>query len=147
MIDLPESVRPFFQAMNPYQQRGALLVLILNAAADPSFKSRYARRWWGILEERAKLGAMMSPDLIRWSSYVSSKLGGSVGRNAVHRTAWEEVIRAGEDTRVLDALEQDTPALIAFVRAYQDVRREIFEAEVAEERGEGLTPEQEGLIL
>lgn len=79
---------------------------------------------------------MMSPDLVRWSSSVSSRLGGSVGKNAAHRTAWEELIRAGEDARVLDALQNDTPALIAFVRAYQDVRREVFEAEVAEARGE-----------
>lgn len=145
-IDLPESLRPLFLAMSPYQQRAALLVLILNAAADPSFKSRYARRWWGIVEERVKLGAMMSEDLIRWSSSVSSRLGGSVGKNPAHRRSWDQLIRAGEDSRVLDALQHDTPALIAFVRAYQDVRREVFEAEVAFERGEELTPEQEALL-
>lgn len=147
MIDLPESVRPFFLAMSPHQQRAALLVLIMNAGADPGFKSRYARRWWGMLEERVKLGAKTSHDLIRWSSSVSSRLGGTVGKNASHRKEWDHLIRAGEDSWVLDALENDTPALVAFVRAYQDVRREVFEAETAALNGEELTPEQEERFL
>lgn len=146
MNDLPESLRPLFLAMSPYQQRAALLVLILNAGADPSFKSRYARRWWGMLEERVKLGAIMSPDLIRWSSSVCSKLGGQVGRTPAQRSDWQALVRAGEDSRVLDALQYDTPALVAFVRAYQDVRRETWEAEAAFERGEELSPEQEALL-
>lgn len=146
MKDLPESLRPFYLALNPHQQRAAEMLIILNAAADPSFKSRYRRRWWGMLEERAKLCAMTSSDLIRFSSSLSSRLGGTVGRNLDHRKDWQKLIRAGEDAEVLDALQYDTPALIAFVRAYADVRREVFEAQVAEMRGEDLTPEQEALL-
>lgn len=134
MLELPESLRPFFVALNPHQQRAALLLVILNAAADPAFRSRYARRWWGILEERAKLAAMTSADLIEWSSSVSSRLGGQVGRNAEHRDEWQKLIRAGEDTLVLDAIETSTPALVAFVRAWSDVRREAWEEEVEELR-------------
>lgn len=146
MKDLPESLRPFYLALNPHQQRAAELLIILNAAADPSFKSKYRRRWWGMLEERAKLCAMTSSDLIRWSSSLSSRLGGSVGKNIRHRKDWQDLIRAGEDSLVLDALQYDTPALIAFVRAYSDLRREAFDAEVAFERGEDLTSEQDDLF-
>lgn len=146
MKDLPESLRPFYLALNPYQQRAAELLIILNAAADPSFKSRYARRWWGILEERAKLCAMTSPDLVRFSSSLCSRLGGVIGRNMEARRDWQDLIRAGDDSLVLDALQYDTPALIAFVRAYSDVRREAFEAAVAFDRGEDLTHEQEDLL-
>lgn len=89
---------------------------------------------------------MTSSDLIRFSSSLSSRLGGTVGRNLDHRKDWQKLIRAGEDAEVLDALQYDTPALIAFVRAYADVRREVFEAQVAEMRGEDLTPEQEALL-
>lgn len=86
---------------------------------------------------------MMSPDLVRWSSSVSSRLGGTVGRNQEHRKAWEELIRAGEDGLVLDALQNDTPALIAFVRAYQDVRREVWEERVAEQFAEAVPPDMQ----
>ena len=126
--------------------RAAELLIILNAAADPEFKRKYRRRWWGMLEERARLCAMTSSDLIRWSSSLCSRLSGQIGRNLQDRKDWQELIRAGEDSLVLDALQYDTPALIAFVRAYADVRREAFEAAVAFERGDELTPEQEALL-
>ena len=144
--EVPESLRPFFLAMDEYQQRAALLLVLLNRGADPSFKSRYRRRWWTILEERAKLCALTSPDLIRWSSSIASRLGGQVGRNAADREAWASLIRAGEDSRVLDALQNDTPALIAYVRANSDVARQLAEVFAAEERGEELRPEQEALL-
>lgn len=89
---------------------------------------------------------MTSPDLIRWSSSLSSRLDGQIGRNLEHRKQWQKLIRAGEDSMVLDALQYDTPALLAFVRAYSDVRREVWEAEAAFAAGEDLTPEQEALL-
>lgn len=146
MRDLPESLEPFYHALNPAQQTAAALVVILNAAADPEFKSRYARRWWGMLEERVKLCAMTSSDLIRWSSCLSSRLGGTVGRNLDHRKDWQELIRGGEDEDVLDAMQYDTPAVIAFVRAFSDVRREEFAQFVAEERGEAVDEDQAALL-
>lgn len=146
MTDVPETLRPFFQALDPYQQRAALLLIILNRGADPDFKSRYRRRWWTILEERARLCARTNPDLVRWSSCVSSRLGGVVGRNAGDRDHWSQLIRAGEDARVLDALDNDASALIAYVRANSDLARRTAEAAAALQRGQDLTPEQEELL-
>lgn len=129
-MELPESIRPLFATMDPYQQRAALLLVILNAAAGSAFKSSYARRWWEILEERARLAALTTADLIEFSSSLSSKLRGQVGRNAEHRKEWQDLVCAGEDALVLDAVEHSAPALIAFVRAYSAARREAWEDEM-----------------
>jgi hypothetical protein len=126
---MPPGLIPFYEAFSPPQQRAALLLVLLNAAASPGYKSRYRRRWWQILEERAKLGALTSASLVEWSSSVCSRLGGSIGRNVEHRAAWQEIVSAGEESLVLDALETSTPALIAFVRAWGDLRREAWEDE------------------
>lgn len=151
MNDMPESLRPFFLALDPYQQRAALLLVIANASADPGFKSRYRRRWWQLLEERAKLAALTSASLIEWSSSVSSRLGGEVARNERMRGEWRDLVRAGDDARVLDAFETTAPALVAFVRAWSDVRREVFEAEAAEmrraHRGDEEAPTEDELPL
>ena len=144
--EVPESLRPFFLALDEHQQRAALLLVLLNRGADAEFKSRYRRRWWTILEERARLAARTSSDLVRWSSSISSRLGGQVGRNAADRELWAQLIRSGDDARVLDCLDQDAPALIAYVRANSDVARQIAEAVAAADRGEDLTPEQEALL-
>lgn len=85
-----------------------------------------------------KLCAMMSADLARWSSSLSSRLGGSVARNRDHREEWEAIVRAGEDALVLDALQQDTPVLLAFCRAWSEAARERWAAESAADP----TPEQ-----
>ena len=128
MIDLPDSLLPFWAALNPHQQRAAELVVLLNAAAAPEFKRRYARRWWGMLEERAKLCAMTSADLVRWTSSLAARLDGAAGRNQKHRERIALLIGAGDDALVLDAIQQDTPILIAFCRAVSDARREEYEA-------------------
>lgn len=144
---MPESLRPFYLALDPYQQRGALLLVIANAAADAAFKSRYRRRWWGMLEERAKLAALTSATLVEWSSSVSSRLGGPIGRNAEHRREWQDLVRAGEDGRVLEAIETSTPALVAFVRAWSEARRGEFEADVAAMRAQARgEDDEEGLF-
>lgn len=133
MPDMPESLLPFFQAMTPYQQHAAMLVVLLNAGADPGLKSRYWRRWWQMLEERTTLAALTSVSLIEWSSSACSRLGGALGRNAKERHQWQTLLAGGEDEAVLDALAAETPTLVAFVRAWQDVRREDFAARQAEE--------------
>lgn len=145
---LPEQVRPFWDALNPYQQRAAALVVILNAAASSQFKSRYARRWWNMLEERVKLCAMTSGDLLRWSSAMTARLGGGdVARNAEHREAWRTVVSGPHETLVLDALQYDAPVLVALCRAISEARREHWEAEVVAEREpESLTEEQTALL-
>jgi len=52
-----------------------------------------------------------------------------VARNAEHRTAWEGVLRAGQDRQVMAAIDRDAPALIAFVRAYSEAKRAEYEEE------------------
>jgi hypothetical protein len=147
VIDWPESTQPFYDAMSPAQQRAATLVYIANAAADPAFKSRYARRWWGLLEERAKLCAMTSPDLLRWSSSMAARLGGDLARNAAHREAWRAAVTAPDPGLVLDALQHDTPVLLAFVRAVSEAKRDQWEAEAQAERDPaGLTDAQQALL-
>lgn len=129
-IPLPPELVDFFGALTPAQQVAAQLVVILNAAADPAYKSRYRRRWWGIVEERVRLGAMTSESLTRWSSTVSSRLGGTVGRNESHRSAWASLmatdVPGGE---VLDALENDAAVAVAFARALGDLKRAEWEAD------------------
>jgi len=147
-MDWPEKLQPFYEAMDPHQKIGSELVVLLNAAASGGFKSQYRRRWWTILEERTKLCAMMSTDLRQWSSCLSSRLEGKVGRNKDHRRRWAEIVGSEEvdHHRVLDALEHDTPVLVGFAQGYSDARREIFEAERAFERGDELSDEQEELL-
>lgn len=72
---------------------------------------------------------MTSDNLTSWSSAISSRLSGSVGRNAADREAWQQIIAAGEDELVLDALERDAKVLVAFCRAWGDAVREAWEAE------------------
>lgn len=72
-----------------------------------------------------RLGAMTSEDLMRWSSSVSGRLGGTLGKNQAHREAWTKLMSMERppDAEVLDALEHDAAVAVAFVRAYQDARR------------------------
>lgn len=126
---IPDTLRGFFNAFDEYQQRAALLLVIANAAASPAFKSRYRKRWWQMVEERARLASLTESNLVGWSSQVSSRLDGQVARNAEHRAAWEAVIRAGDDRRVLAAIDRDAPALITFVRAWSDAKRAEYQEE------------------
>ncbi|HEX7088777.1 MAG TPA: hypothetical protein VF192_01505 [Longimicrobiales bacterium] len=142
----PESVRPFWEALDQYQRRAAHLLVLSNAAADAEFKRRYARRWWTMLEERCRLAAMTSPDLVRFTGQLARRLGGQVGRNADDRAAWRALVSAGDDACVLDALDHDAAVLVAFVRALSEARLEAAEAAAAFERGEELTTEQEQLL-
>jgi len=142
----PESVRPFWDALDEHQQRAAHLLVLINAAADAEFKRRYARRWWTMLEERCRLAAMTSPDLVRFSGQLARRLGGQLGRNADDRATWQQLVSAGDDARVLDALDHDAGVLVAVVRAVSEARREAAEAAAAFERGEELTPTQESLL-
>lgn len=149
-MDMPDELEPFYQALTEPQQRAATLLLILNAAASPSYKSQYRRRWWEILETRAKLCAKTSADLTRWSSCLSTRLQGQIGRNKDHRAEWRAALEAGPDRPVLDALEQDTPVVVGFVRQHSDIRSERWEkkqeAKEAVARGDKLTDEQESLL-
>jgi len=57
-----------------------------------------------------------------------------VGRNQADRDTWSTLIRAGGDSQVLDALDQDAPALVAYVRANSDeARRAAEEAQKMDE--------------
>lgn len=125
VIPLPDELVSFWGALSPAQQRAAQLAVLLNAAADPQTKSRYRRRWWGILEQRVKLCAMTCDTVAGWSSCLSSRLGGTVGRNERHRRAWAELLalRTPTDTETLDVLQQEAPVVIAFVRAYSEALR------------------------
>ena len=126
VIPLPEEMSSFWAALTPAQRIAAQLVVILNAAADPSFKSRYRRRWWVLLEERVRLGALTSASLTGWSSSLSSSLGGSLGRNAGHRRAWERLVATDVPrAEVLDALDRDAAIAIAFTRALSEHNRAI----------------------
>ena len=133
VLTLPDELQMLYDALTPPQRIAAQIVVVLNAAASPAYKSRYRRRWWQILEERVKLCALTSPDLARWSSCVSSRLGGQVGRNVRHREAWAELISQDdvEHTAVLDAMQHDTPVLVAFCRAMSDVARAAWETDMA----------------
>lgn len=130
---VPEELRPFYLAFDPPAQRAALLVVIANAAASATLKSRYRKRWWQMLEERVRLAALTESTLVGWSSQVSSRLSGQIARNPAHRDAWQDVIRAGDDASVLRSLERETPALIGFTRAWSDARREEFLAREEED--------------
>lgn len=129
VIPLPDELAPFFAALEPAQRIAAQLVTILNAAADPAYKSRYRRRWWQILEDRVKLGAMTSESVTRWSSSVSGRLGGTMGRNAEQRGWWAELVAQSDvpDGQVLEALQEDAGVAIAFCRAYGESRRAAWE--------------------
>lgn len=79
-----------------------------------------------------RLGAMTSESLTRWSSTVSSRLGGTVGRNKAHRAAWARLMTPPDGTtegEILDALENDAPVALAFARAYSDAKRAAWEAD------------------
>lgn len=62
---------------------------------------------------------------MRWSSSVSGRLGGTVGRNQSHREAWAKVMSMDRppDGEILDALQHDASVAVAFCRAMSDARR------------------------
>lgn len=56
-----------------------------------------------------------------------------MGRNANQRAAWAELIGASDPEGVLYSLDHEAGVAVAFARHYSDVRRAIWEAELAED--------------
>ncbi len=101
--------------MTPDHEMAADLIWIIWKSVPATYKSRYRANIWRQLEDNVR-GSAYTNNLSKFANDVCAKFDTTLGRNVEDRQRALNILRSGNDRRLLQLLRDETTVIVLMVR-------------------------------